>query len=112
MTLRERLLQDALPYRDRGWSCIPMKLSIDGKKPAIRWKKYAQQLPTVADLNNWFSRPAVNGIAIITGAVSGNLAVRDFDDIKAYERWRHAHRNLSGHLPTVCTLRGCHVYCE
>lgn len=46
------------------------------------------------------------------GKVSGGLACRDFDNLKEYERWAVAHKDLARKLPTVETARGRHVYFE
>ncbi len=48
------------------------------KKPLVSWKKYQTQLPTEEKIKEWFSRPDVSGIAVITGKLSG-LAVLDFE---------------------------------
>lgn len=42
--------------------------------------------------------------------MSGGLAVRDFDERAAYDKWREAHPVLAASLPTVETARGFHVY--
>jgi hypothetical protein len=73
----EATLDYTYRYVDAGISVIPLRL--DGSKsPAIgTWKPYSERLPTVAELHEWFSRPA--GIGLITGAVSGGIEVLDFD---------------------------------
>jgi hypothetical protein len=60
-------------------------------------------------LRQWFSSGERN-IAIVTGGVSGGLAVRDFDQDGAYEMWRDHHQDIAAALPTVRTARGYHVY--
>lgn len=87
------LLEHAKQYLQEGFSIIPVALIKlpDGKsrKPAlVDWKKYQQSPPTLEEVKSWFSNPeqfqAIRngnkiGIAIVTGKVSGNLAVIDFD---------------------------------
>jgi Protein of unknown function (DUF3987) len=57
------------------------------KRPAIQWKKYQDQLPKITDVNRWFSGK-VDALCVVTGKVSGNLELLDFDhggDL--FERW-------------------------
>ena len=100
-------------YAKRGWSVIPLTHE---KKAACAWKRYQTSRADEAQLRRWFLEGRgvtgeVVGIGIIGGAVSGGLAVRDFDKLDAYERWAEAHPDLAGTLPTVETPRpGRHVY--
>lgn len=100
-------LDAALSYRARGWSIIPIG---GDKKPIGKWIKYQTELPTEDDLEKLFKKSNVKGLAVICGAVSGNLVARDFDDMDAYKRWAEAHPDLAKTLPTVKTARGRHVY--
>src|SRR5262245_60507560 len=59
-----------------------------------------------------FARPGVTGLAVVLGSISGGLAVRDYDDAGAYQRWAGDHPELARRLPTVRTGRGFHVYCR
>src|SRR5262249_31189305 len=73
------VLDLATKYVAAGLSVVPVKT--DGSKaPALRtWKWLERQLPSAADLGEWFHRPDPPGVAIICGAVSGNLELIDFD---------------------------------
>lgn len=102
------MLQAALDYYGRGWSIIPIKVGT--KKPACRWKSYQTRRPTPAQLNKWFAAGQQN-LAVICGAVSGGLVIRDFDSMESYNAWARAHPDLASTLPTVATARGRHVYC-
>jgi hypothetical protein len=42
--------------------------------------------------------------------VSGGLAVRDFDQADAYQKWAAEYPDEAKRLPTVQTARGFHVY--
>jgi hypothetical protein len=101
------LLHQALAYAKRGWSVIPVK----SKKAALKsWKQYQTQAPDQSTLRELFSGRGVDGLAVILGSVSGELACRDFDELAGYERWVKSHKQLAATLPTVATHRGRHVY--
>src|SRR5205823_909708 len=48
-------LDDALTYRARGWSCVP--IGANPKHPCIKWKPFADRLPSDDELRTWFTRP-------------------------------------------------------
>jgi Bifunctional DNA primase/polymerase, N-terminal len=102
------LLAAALTYTARGWCVIPTA----GKKARFTWKRFQTERPTEDLLRDWFSGrfDDISGLAVVTGKVSGGLAVRDFDDADAFERWAEEHPQLATTLPTVETARGRHVY--
>lgn len=101
------LLDTALEYQQRGWSVIPT----DNKKLATcRWKRFQTEPADEDTLRQLFSNPRALGIAVITGPISGGLAIRDFDINASYLRWGSAHPELAKLLPTVKTGRGYHVY--
>ncbi len=67
----------ALPFKtylDTGLSVIPVKTD---KRPVIgSWGQFQKRLPTVEEIDSWGSP---EGIAIIAGAISGNLVCVDVD---------------------------------
>ena len=63
-TLNDDLLRDALYYQDCGWCCIPMKLSMECKKPAVKWKAYQTKQPTQHELIVNLKAARASGIAI------------------------------------------------
>ncbi len=91
----EELFYSAKEYLDQGFSVIPViivpasKENPKGNKiSAIEWKEFQNRLPTLEEIERWFRNPNFPqlrggknklGIAIITGKISGNLAVIDFD---------------------------------
>jgi hypothetical protein len=93
-----------------GWSVFPLRIAASGKTPAVRWKRFQTRPPTADERREMFKRADVNGLAIVFGAVSGNLGSRDFDELAAYDRWAAAHPHAAILLPTVTTQRGRHVY--
>lgn len=99
------LLEYAQYYvNEIGWSVIPIEHQ--GKKALVSWKHYQQRKPSDEELGKWFHRQDRN-LAVITGEVSGNLLVLDFDRIDLYLKWFNQHR-----LETlICrTGKGVHVY--
>jgi len=77
VTNRSDLLQAAISYRVEGLCALP---AIRGeKRPAIgSWKEYQARLPTDQETTAWFT-DETDAICLITGAVSGNLELIDFD---------------------------------
>src|SRR5439155_16113961 len=100
------LFAEALAYCRRGWSIIPTH----EKKPARCWKSFQDRAADAEALRRLFDRTGIDGLAVVTGRVSGGLAVRDFDQDDAYHAWADAHPVDSISLPTVQTARGFHVY--
>lgn len=100
------LAANALHYASRGWSLIPVK----GKKAGVRWEKFQNRPADERTLRRFFARDGIDGLAVITGRISGGLAVRDFDIEEAYLAWADANPDDASRLPTVSTARGYHVY--
>ena len=71
------LLPIALRFLNEGISVVPV--ADDGsKRPALSWQKYQEQLPTADEVLGWF-KDDVQGIGVITGAVSGNLEMLELE---------------------------------
>lgn len=105
----------ACAYVEAGLSVIPVKG--DGSKaPALnQWKEYQSRRPTPDELRDWFDGRTDIGVAVVCGAVSGNLTVIDFDDAATFELWSAAvekeRPGLLGTLPLARTPGGgAHVY--
>lgn len=90
-------LDHAQEYIRLGYSVVPLRL--DGtKRSAVQWKKYQKEIATVNELERWF-RGDQRGLAVVTGEISGNLVVIDFDaDADEYfpKFWQEAQRQLPG----------------
>jgi len=109
------LLVTALCYREAGFSVIPIRA--DGSKaPALKsWTPFQHRLPSEDDLRQWFGNGAVRGIGVVCGAVSGNLAVLDFDSEDAFTAFgdlvvEHGLQSLVSRLPCAKTPAGYHYY--
>ena len=111
--MKREFYNAANKYAKHGWSIIPIGRD---KKPALRtWKGFQSKRPTDKQLRQWFLdgqgvRGQVTGLAAVCGDVSGDLVVRDFDSMEAYQAWAKAYPKLAAKLPTVQTARGRHVY--
>ena len=108
-----------LPIRADGtkapeWGLLPREFDpAEGRERPV-WKPYQSRLPTEAELHAWFASGRY-GIAVVCGAVSGNLEVLDFESVELFERWQdnllRCRSPLLGRLPVVATPRpGRHVY--
>lgn len=69
------LVDAAIGYRNAGLSPIATR----GKIAVGAWKQFQDVLPTDEQIGNMFIDPGVN-VAVVCGAVSGNLECIDFDD--------------------------------
>lgn len=67
------MLEKAQECLGKGWSVIPAQPG--GKKPLIEWSKYTERLPTKEETVNWWARWPKANIALITGRISGLIAV-------------------------------------
>ncbi len=106
--MNNEILQTALDLLSEGISVIPIQAR--SKIPALKsWKEYQDRLPTEAEAREWFSNGDKN-IAVVCGAVSGNLTVFDFDQVKAAKKWAAKYRSLVSGAPIVKPSRGWHVW--
>jgi hypothetical protein len=70
------VLDHALNYLRAGLSVLPADAV--GKRPAVAsWKEYQERRPTEDELRTWFARD--RALCLVTGKVSGNLEMIDFD---------------------------------
>jgi putative DNA primase/helicase len=91
-----------------GISVVPPRE--DGsKRPAVRsWKRYQTQRPTRREIAAWYAAPCT-GVGFLTGAVSGNLELFEFDDVDAYLRFK-ALATAAAHGDLVARIEA--GYCE
>lgn len=72
------LVSAAIAWHHAGCAVVPVRP--DGSKaPAVNWKDYQQQPPTLEQLHAWFTSDAFDGLGIITGTVSGNLEMLELE---------------------------------
>ena len=131
------MLNEALAYVDAGLSVLPCRSG--QKRPAAQllppafdpdtgavlttatgqlrhtWKPYQQRLPTHQEIYRWFVDGAADAVGIIGGAVSGHLAILDFDAPEILGPWANLvmliDANLLPRLPLVQSPSGgWHVY--
>ena len=114
MTANE-ILAGVLRLHSAGLAVIPIKT--DGSKAPFlsSWKQFEKRLPTEGELRKWFGNGKRQGIALIGGAVSGNLEILDFDAPELIADWREiveeAAPGLLNRLPQVDTpAGGLHVF--
>lgn len=66
----------AMSWHTAGVSTIPIEPT-GTKKPAFKWAKYQQELPTPEEVEQWFTGDY--GLALIMGKVSGNLEMLELE---------------------------------
>lgn len=71
----------ALIYRGAGISVIPCQ----GKQATVDWRIYQQRAATSAQIMLWDDQRLFGNVAILGGAVSGNLAFIDLDGQRAVD---------------------------
>lgn len=112
------LLNAAHSYLQSSLSVIPTN---SNKQSINAWKQYQQQLPTPEQLDKGFTDARAKGLAVICGAVSGNLEVIDVDckygiDFEQYYKSIEATNSdlLSRLLIIKTKSNGYHIYyrCE
>lgn len=70
------MLKAALYYRDKGFSVIPISKT---KNALVKWKTYQKTIASEQEITQWWTQWPSAMIGIITGKVSGHLAVIDVD---------------------------------
>lgn len=70
--MQEIIKEAALGYLELGYSVIPVGKD---KKPPIEWKMYQTERATAADIESWLTKYPDMCLGIVTGAISGLVAV-------------------------------------
>ena len=66
-------LEAALGLLDHGWSVVPLRPCT--KHPHVRWAEFIERRPTQAEAIQWWRRWPGAGLALITGRLSGVIAI-------------------------------------
>lgn len=66
------------------------KKPLGNSKTDHRWKHFQEKLPTETQIQTWYKDDTLTNIGFITGKVSGNLEVMDFDDMDTYHQFKEA----------------------
>lgn len=76
--MNNQLLHTALQLHDAGLCVLPA--AADGsKRPAVHWKPYQQERPTLQQVEAWFTTTPQQGLGVVTGAVSDHLEMLEFE---------------------------------
>jgi hypothetical protein len=92
-------------------SLIPLKWG--DKRPEVHWKNFQVQPPSPDQIRSWFLDGKLHNFGVLCGPASGNLAVLDFDSVKAYEKFfpnPERRKELEAKTVVVKTGRGVHVW--
>lgn len=106
------VIDQALALTAAGISSVPVAL--DGtKRPLVSWTAYQTHIPAPEDITRLYHGRC--GLAVVGGAVSGNLEILDFDEPSLIRPWRarvdHACPGLVDRLVVVVTPSGgAHYY--
>jgi putative DNA primase/helicase len=68
----------ATQWQQAGVSIIPI-LANQTKRPAVRWGDFQVQVPTLSQVEEWWGNGKPYGLAVICGAVSGNLEMTEIE---------------------------------
>lgn len=98
---------EAQRFYDLGLNLVSVKPGT--KAPTIGWMGYQSERIPWRTLESALNQNP-DGYAVITGEVSQNLAVLDFDDAEAYHRWNRSGIAVEHGLPTSSSGRGFHVF--
>lgn len=101
------MLETALQWHDRGVAVLPIRPG--SKRAAIAWHDYQSTPPTKPQIIKWFAGRRHN-LAVICGAVSGNLCILDFDSLPRYLQWCKTHPVLACSYTVATPRPGSHIY--
>lgn len=95
----------ALKYLSKDWSIIPINPT--SKKPCLEsWIEYQKRLPTIDEINDWWSKWPWANIGVVTGKLSG-VSVVDVDP---------RHGGTTDNLPDTVKSQtgggGWHYFCK
>lgn len=68
----------AVKWHQAGVSTIPI-VKGGSKRPAVRWAEYQARIPELGEIDRWWGNGHDYGLAIICGAISGNLEMVELE---------------------------------
>lgn len=74
-------LDGALAWYDQGMSVIPI-LADGSKKPLVQWTEYMERRASREEVTAWFTDNPDRGVALVCGAVSGNLEMLEIESCR------------------------------
>ncbi len=84
---RNSVLHTAQTALAAGISVLPIRANGSKQPDLDSWREYQQHRASETEVEQWFHTNEP-GIAFVTGRVSGNLEVLDFDNYTTFESWR------------------------
>jgi putative DNA primase/helicase len=72
------LADTARMWQQAGVSVVPI-LANQTKRPAVRWAEFQVTAPTLGQVDEWWGNGKTYGLALICGAVSGNLEMTEIE---------------------------------
>ncbi len=75
--MSDPILKAAKAYLQAGYNVLPVDAD---KRPVIAWKGLQERFPSDEEVASWYPDGHTLNVAVLTGPVSGNLAVLDIDD--------------------------------
>jgi bifunctional DNA primase/polymerase-like protein/primase-like protein len=115
----DRTLAFAQAYHKAGLSIFPLDprskrpLGAEQERP-MSWSAFQKQRIHPNHLEGWFGKPLYDGsvpnLAIVCGAVSGNLAVLDFDNGDVWAKFFSLFPDVIERTKVAATGKGYHVY--
>jgi hypothetical protein len=99
------VLAAALAYARLGFSVVAIK----GKLASVKWIPLQARRASMREIAYWHNRGLLTSVGVITGAVSGNLAVMDLDSLQTVSKFEFTFPELLNTY-TVASNRGKHIY--
>lgn len=101
------VLRAALAYAECGLSVVPVR----GKVCTLDWERHQSKPATEKEIMYWYGQGLLQGVGIITGAVSNNLVVLDLDGLDCVAEFERAFPHLTDTYIVVSgSGNGAHFY--
>jgi len=101
------MFHHAKAFLDQGFNILP--LIPNGKKPAVEWKFLQERKALLGECAAWFGHGSKNNLGLVCGRTSGDLFVKDFDDLEKARRFFSEFRNRIKTI-TETPRPGVHFY--